>query len=155
MMRSGWCVGIAATSLLVTASASFAQSFCSDLDRVVKVAPSGFRSIRADAGGGALETTVTQSLPGASWCWYEDVGSAYWCSWDVPSTQTENHVKQLATAIGGCYLVQAKYDASTLSAFVDLPNSIPVYVNGVGEMVFLSIGGRRLDEGAGRPAEGS
>jgi hypothetical protein len=144
-MRSAWSVGVAVTSLLVIASTSFAQSFCSDLDRVVKLAPSGFRSIRDDANSGALETTVTQSLPGASWCWYENAAGTYWCSWDVPSEQVGSQVKQLAIAIGGCYQVQAKYDASMQFAFVDLPDSISVYINGVAEMVTLSIG-RNLTE---------
>ena len=144
-MRSAWSVGVAVTSLLVMASTSFAQSFCSDLDRVVKLAPSGFRSIRDDASSGALETTVTQSLPGASWCWYENAAGAYWCSWDVPSAQVASQVKQLATAIGGCYQVQANYDASMQFAFVNFPDSIAVYINGVAEMVTVSIGGRSTE----------
>jgi len=139
-MRSAWRIGVAVTSLLVMASTSFAQSFCSDLDEVVKLASSGFRSIRDDANREALETIVTHGLPGASSCWYENVGGAYWCSWDVPSPQVASQVKQLAIAIGGCYQVQAKYDASMQFAFVDLPDSISVYINGVAEMVTLSIG---------------
>jgi hypothetical protein len=147
-MRSAWCVSVTATSLLLMASTSFAESFCSDLDRVVKLAPSGFRAIRDDASRGALETTVTQRLPGASWCWYENAAGTYWCSWDVPSAQVESQVKQLATAIGACYQVQADYDASMLFGFVDLPNSVSVYINGVGEMVTLAIGARSTEGGS-------
>ena len=148
MMRSAWCIGVTATSLLLMASTSFAQSFCSDLDRVVKLAPSGFRAIRDDASRGTLETPVIQSLRGASRCWYENGSGAYWCAWDVPSAQEESRVKQLATAIGGCYQVQPNYDASMRFAFVDLPNSISVYINGVGEMVAISIGGRSTEGGS-------
>jgi hypothetical protein len=153
-MRRAWCIAVATTSLLVMASTSFAQSFCSDLDQVVTLAPSGFRSIRDDASRGALGTTVTHSLPGASSCWYENVGGAYWCSWGGPSAHVASQVKQLATAVGECYQVPADYDASMAFAFIDLPNSTSVYVNGVGGMVFLSIGDSRFDEGAGRPVEG-
>jgi hypothetical protein len=131
------------------ASTTFAQAFCSDLDEVVKLAPSRFRSIRDDARRGALTTTVTRSLPGASWCWYEGVTGAYWCSWTVPSDQVHSRVKQLASAIGECYQVQADYNASLSFAFVEVPNSASVYVNGVNGTVSLSIGSRSLQ----RPAQ--
>ena len=40
MMRRAWCVGVTATSVLLMASTALAQSFCSDLDPLVKLAPS-------------------------------------------------------------------------------------------------------------------
>ena len=147
MMRRAWCVGVTATSVLLMASTALAQSFCSDLDPLVKLAPSGFRSILDDANGGPFEKRVTRTLPGASRCWYENGAEAYWCAWDVPSAQVESHVKQLADAIGQCYHVQPDYETTSAGdevvAFVDLPNSISVYINGVGGMVALAIGGAR------------
>jgi len=158
MMRSAWCVGVTATSLLLMASTALAQSFCSDLDPLVKLAPSGFRSILDDANGGPTERGVTRTLPGASQCWYENEAKAYWCVWDVPSAQVESHVKQLANAIGQCYHVRADYQTTPAGdgvvAFVDLPNAISVYINGVGGMVALSVGGRHFDERSGRSTEG-
>jgi hypothetical protein len=159
MKQSVWCTAVAAASLLVMASSAFAQEFCSDLDQVVRLAPSMFRSIRDDASRGALTTTVTRSLPGASRCWYENVAGDYWCSWDVSFDQVQRGVEQLASTIGRCYQVQADYDASLSFAFVDLPDSVPVYINGVGGAVFLSIGGQDsfatasplLSHPAGRP----
>jgi len=123
------------------ASAAFAQDFCSDLDEVVKLARSQFRAIRDDTGRGALTTPVTRSLPGASWCWYNNVTGAYWCSWTVSFDQVPSRVKQLASAVGECYQVRAVYDTSLSFAFVDMPSSASVYVDGVGGMVFLSIEG--------------
>src|SRR5260370_16131004 len=134
------------------ASTALADSFCSDLDPLVKLAPSGFRSILDDANGGPTERGVTRTLPGASRCWYENGAEAYWCAWDVPSAQVESHVKQLANAIGQCYHVQPDYETSSAGdevvAFVDLPNSISVYINGIGGMVALSIGGRSTEGGS-------
>jgi hypothetical protein len=151
-MRSAWCVGVTATSLLLMASTAMAQSFCSDLDLPVKLAPSGFRSLLEDANSGPIERGVTRTLPGASRCWYENGAEAYWCAWDVPPAQVEIRVKQLADAIGQCYHVKAEYETTPAGdgvvAFVDLPNAISVYINGVGGMVALSIGGRST-EGAG------
>ncbi len=159
MMRSAWCVAVTATSLLLMASTTLAQSFCSDLDPLVKLAPSGFRSILDDANGGPFERGVTRTLPGASRCWYENGAEAYWCVWDVPSAQVGSQVKQLASEIGQCYHVQSDYETTTAGdeviAFIDLPNSISVYINGVAETVALSIGGRRFDEGSGRSTGGS
>ena len=152
MMRRAWCVGVTATSLLLMASTALAQSFCSDLDPLVKLAPSGFRSILDDANGGPIERGVTRTLPGASRCWYENGAEAYWCAWDVPSAQVESHVKQLGDAIGQCYHVQADYQRTSAGdeviAFVDLPNAISVYINGVGGTVALSIGGRSTGGGS-------
>lgn len=152
MMRRAWCVGVTATSVLLMASTALAQSFCSDLDPLVKLAPSGFRSILDDANGGPFEKRVTRTLPGASRCWYEKGAEAYWCAWDVPSAQVESHVKQLADAIGQCYHVQPDYETTSAGdevvAFVDLPNSISVYINGIGGMVALSIGGRSTEGGS-------
>jgi hypothetical protein len=155
-MRSAWCVSVAATSLLVMASTVGAQEFCSDLDQVVKLAPSGFQSIRDDARRGAVTTTVTRSLPGATRCWYENAAGDYWCAWEVSFDQVQRGVEQLASAVGGCYEVQADYDASLSFAFVDLPNSVPIYINGTGGMVLLSIGGRSTAGGdSGDAAAGS
>jgi hypothetical protein len=158
MMRSAWCVGVTATSLLLIASTALAQSFCSDLDPLVKLAPSGFRSILDDANGGPIERGVTRTLPGASRCWYENGSGAYWCAWDVPSAQVGSQVKQLASEIGQCYHVQPDYETTPAGdgvvAFVDLPNAISVYINGAAETVALSIAGRRFDEGSGRSIEG-
>ena len=154
MMQRAWCVGVTATSLLLMASTALAQSFCSDLDPLVKLAPSGFRSILDDADGGHFEKGVTRTLPGASRCWYENGAEAYWCAWDVPSAQVESHVKQLGDAIGQCYHVQADYQRTSAGdeviAFVDLPNAISVYINGVGGTVALSIGGRSTEGGSSR-----
>jgi len=93
MMRSARCVGVTATFLLLMASTALAQSFCSDLDPLVKLAPSGFRSILDDANGGPIESGVTPTLPGASRCWYEKGAKAYWSrgmfqrlKWEVRST---------------------------------------------------------------------
>ena len=136
MMRSARCVGVTATFLLLMASTALAQSFCSDLDPLVKLAPSGFRSILDDANGGPIESGVTRTLPGASRCWYEKGAEAYWCAWDVPAAQVGSQVNQLASGIGQCYHVQPDYEATLAGdgvvAFVDLPNSISVYINGVG-----------------------
>ena len=152
MMRSAWCVGVTATSLLLMASTALAQSFCSDLDPLVKLAPSGFRSILDDANGGPIESGVTRTLPGASRCWYEKGAEAYWCAWDVPAAQVGSQVNQLASGIGQCYHVQPDYEATLAGdgvvAFVDLPNSVSVYINGVGGMVALSIGGRPTEGGS-------
>jgi hypothetical protein len=137
----------AAASLLVMTSTTFAQGFCSNLDEVVKLAPSRFRSIREDAGKDALTTAVTRSLPGTSMCWYDDMAGEYWCAWDVPSNEVQNRVKQLASTIGECYQVQPDYDASLSFAFIDVPSSASVYVNGVGVSVFISIGGRSTTGG--------
>jgi len=150
-MRSAWCVSVAATSLLVMASTVGAQEFCSDLDQVVTLASSGFQSIRDDARRGAVTTTVTRSLPGATRCWYENAAGDYWCAWEVSFDQVQRGVKQLASAVGGCYEVQADYDASFSLAFVDLPNSVPVYINGIGGMILLSIGGGGPDTFATTP----
>src|SRR5258708_36324808 len=70
MMRSAWCVGVTATSVLLMASTALAQSFCSDLDPLVKLAPSGFRSILDDANGGPLANRGARTLPRPSpgWC---------------------------------------------------------------------------------------
>jgi len=152
MMRSAWCVGVTATSLLLMASTALAQSFCSDLDRLVKLAPSGFGSILDDGNGGPIESGVTRTLPGASRCWYEKGAEAYWCAWDVPAAQVGSQVNQLASGIGQCYHVQPDYEATLAGdgvvAFVDLPNSVSVYINGVGGMVALSIGGRPTEGGS-------
>src|SRR5439155_21432733 len=85
MLRIIRHVGMIATAILLMASTALAQPFCPDLDRVVTLARSGFRSILDDASTGAIETGVTLRLPGASACWYDNSTGAYWCMWnEVP-----------------------------------------------------------------------
>src|SRR5437016_11471742 len=84
---------------IATYAVMLAQSFCSDVDRVVKLAPSGFQAILDDADEDPIQRRVTQRLPGASMCWYQDGSRSYWCSWNVPSSQTASQVRQLASAI--------------------------------------------------------
>ncbi len=168
MSRIGWYVGVTSTSLLLMATTALAQSFCSDLDGVIKLAPSAFGPILDDANRGAIETGVTRSLPGASRCWYENASGSYWCEWNAPFPETESQVKQLASAVGQCYQVQPDYETiqadngrATVSdrvfAFVDLPNSISVYINGVADTIAMSIQAtdkaRRFDNGSGRSSE--
>jgi hypothetical protein len=65
MMRIATYAGISVTSLLLMTSTSLAQSFCSDVDRVVKLAPSGFRAVLDDSDRDPIQKRVTQRLPGA------------------------------------------------------------------------------------------
>ena len=144
MLRIIRYVGMIATSVLLMASTALAQSFCPDLDRVIKLAPSGFRSILDESSRGAIETGVTLPLPGASACWYDSATGAYWCMWnEAPLARVEDQVKQRAAFIGQCYRAQPTYEAPSGSneivAFVDLPNDVSIYINGVGETVALSI----------------
>ena len=144
MLRIIRYVGMTATSVLLMASTALAQSFCPDLDRVIKLAPSGFHSILDDASRGAIETGVTLRLPGASACWYGNSTGAYWCMWnEVPLARVESRVRQLARVVAQCYQAQPSYEApsgsSEIVAFVDLPNDVSIYINGVGETVALSI----------------
>jgi hypothetical protein len=153
-MRSAWCLGVTGAALLLMASSALAQSLCSDLYPLGELAPSGFRSILDDANGGVIETGVTRRLPSASRCWYENGSGAYWCAWDVPSAQVGSYVKQLASTIGHCYQVQPDYETTPAGdevvAFIDLPDSISIYINGISEVVALSVGGRRFDNSSGR-----
>ncbi len=166
MSRIAWYLCVPATSLLLMASTALAQSFCLDLDGVIKLAPSGFATILDNVNRGAIETGVTRSLPGASRCWYENASRSYWCEWNVPFPQMGSQVRQLASAVGECYQVQPDYETiradngrATVSdpvfAFVDLPNSISVYINGVADTIAMSIQAtdkaRRSDNGSGRP----
>ena len=144
MLRIIRYVGMTAISVLLMASTAPAQSFCPDLDRVIKLAPSGFHSILDDASRGAIETGVTLRLPGASACWYDNSTGAYWCMWnEVPLARVESRVRQLARVVAQCYQVQPSYEAPSGSneivAFVDLPNDVSIYINGVGETVAMSI----------------
>jgi|ERR1700730_11943446 hypothetical protein len=141
-------VGMTATSILLMASTALAQSFCPDLDRVITLAPSGFQSILDDASRGAIETGVTLHLPGASACWYDNSTGAYWCMWnEVSLDRVEDRVKQLASVVGQCYQVQPSYETPSggneVVAFVNVPDHVSIYVNGVGETVAMSI--RKLD----------
>ena len=152
---------------IATYAVMLAQSFCSDVDRVVKLAPSGFQAILDDADEDPIQRRVTQRLPGASMCWYQDGSRSYWCSWNVPSSQTASQVRQLASAIGHCYHIEPDYettsgDGTTTArdeafAIVDLPDSISIYINGVAGTVWMSVTAtdaldemaRRLKGGAG------
>src|SRR5258708_18713460 len=102
MMRSAWCVGVTATSVLLMASTALAQSFCSDLDPLVKLAPSGFRSILDDANGGPIEKGVTPTLARASPGWDGKGGEAYWCPWGVSAAPTGRQGNHLANGAGPC-----------------------------------------------------
>jgi len=124
-------------------SVTTAPSFCADLDRLVKLAPSGFRSIRGEAKSGDIVTQVTENLPGASECWYDNFLRSYWCSWDVATSELKARVQQLASAVGTCYQVQPGYDDDydqESIAFVDLPGSTSIYINGVGDSISIFIG---------------
>jgi hypothetical protein len=158
MLRIIRYVGMVATSILLMASTALAQSFCPDLDQVIKLAPSGFRSILDAASRGAIETGVTLRLPGASACWYENSTGAYWCMWnEVPLARVESRVRQLAGVVGQCYQAQPRYEAPSggdeIIAFVDVPNDVSIYINGVGVTVAMSIKKRdtvgHFDNGAG------
>ena|ERR1700687_1750676 len=144
MLRIIRYLGMAAMSIVLIASTALAQSFCPDLDRVIKLAPSGFRSIVDGTSRGAIETGVTLHLPGASACWYDNSSGAYWCRWKVPSAQVEDQVKQLASVVGQCYQVQPSYErpsgGNEVVAFLALPTDVSIYINGVGEIVAMSIG---------------
>ena len=166
MMRIATYAGISVTSLLLMTSTSLAQSFCSDVDRLVKLAPSGFRAVRDDADRDPIQRRVTQRLPGASMCWYENGSRSYWCSWNVPPSQTASQVRQLASAIGHCYQREPDYETTSgdgtttasdgVFAVVDLPDSISIYINGVAGTVAMSITATEvLDEMARRLKGGS
>jgi len=163
---AGISVGVSVTSLLLMTSTSLAQPFCSDVDRVVKLAPSGFQTILDDADRDSVQRRVTQGLPGASMCWYQNGSRSYWCSWNVPSSQTASQVRQLASAIGHCYHVEPDYETTSgdgttaardeVFAIVDLPDSISIYINGVAGTVAMSItAADALDEMARRLKGGS
>jgi len=156
----------AVTSLLLMTSTSLAQPFCSDVDRVVTLAPSGFRTILDDADRDSVQRRVTQGLPGASMCWYQNGSRSYWCSWNVPASQTASQVRQLASAIGQCYQIEPDYETTSgdgtttardeVFAIVDLPDSISIYINGVAGTVAMSITATdALDEMARRLEGGS
>jgi len=170
MMRiatyAGISAGVSVASLLLMTSTSLAQPFCSDVDRVVKLAPSGFQTILDDADSDSVQRRVTQGLPGASMCWYQNGSRSYWCSWNVPSSQTASQVRQLASAIGHCYRVEPDYETTSgdgtttarddVFAIVDLPDSISIYINGVAGTVAMSITATdALDEMARRLKDGS
>jgi hypothetical protein len=120
-----------------------AQSFCADLDRVVPLARSRFWSIRDEANRRDLKTRVTQSLPGASECWYHDASRSYWCAWRVIPRERKDEVTRLASAIGQCYRVQPTYGDDSVDetiVFIDLPGSVSIHVSGAGETLTISIG---------------
>jgi hypothetical protein len=163
---AGISAGVSVTSLLLMTSTSLAQPFCSDVDRVVKLAPSGFQTILDDADSDSVQRRVTQKLPGASMCWYQDGSRSYWCSWNVPSSHTASRVRQLASAIGHCYQIEPDYETTSgdgttaardeVFAIVDLPDSISIYINGVAGTVWMSVTATdALDEMARRLKGGS
>jgi len=91
-------------------SVTTSASFCADLDRVVALAPSGFRSLRAEAESANIVTQVTEKLPGASQCRYDNSLRSYWCSWNVAAAERSARVQQLVSAVASCYQVQPEYD---------------------------------------------
>ena len=61
---------------------------------------------------------------------------------EVPLDRVESRVKQLASAVGQCYQAQPSYETPSGGnevAFVDVPNDVSIYINGVGETVAMSI----------------
>jgi hypothetical protein len=136
-------IAVVAASLLAMAHGAVAESFCADLDRVVPLARSRFWSIRDEVNRRDLKTRVTQNLPGASECWYHDASRSYWCSWRVAPSERKDEVRRLASAIGQCYRVRPTYDDEYVDetiAFIELPGSVSIHVNGAGETVTISIG---------------
>ena len=125
-------------------SVTTSESFCADLDRVVALAPSGFRSLRGEAESANIVTQVTDKLPGASQCWYDNSLRSYWCSWNVAASERSARVQQLVSAVASCYQVQPEYDDDydrETIAFGTLPGSASIYINGVGDSVSMFIGG--------------
>ncbi len=122
-------------------SVTASPSFCAELDRVVKLAPSRFRSIRGEAKSADIVTQVTQNLPGASECWYDNPLQSYWCSWNVATSERTARVQQLVSAVATCYQVRPEYDDDyDQEAIVfDLPASTSIYINGVGDSVSVFI----------------
>jgi hypothetical protein len=148
LVRAAWRVGTILVSLLFMTSHAVADSLCPDIDRVVQLAPSGFRSIVDEADRGVLTTAVTYRLPGASRCWLYNSERAYWCSWPVASEEVTRQVERLADAIGQCYQARPDYDSdygdAEPIAFIDLPNSVSIYITGerYDSVVTISIGAK-------------
>lgn len=144
-MRRAWYAGMIAGLALCAVSDALAQSFCSDLDRVVRLARSRFLAIRDDTNRRELKTPVTRRLPGAAECWYHDASQSYWCAWEVALAERRSRVERLAGDIGRCYRVEPAWDdkyADETSAYLDLPDAVAIYVNGVGRTVEVSIASR-------------
>jgi len=144
-MRCAWYAGVIAALALCAAPDVLAQSFCPDLDRVVRLARSRFWAIRDDTHRREPKTPVTQRLPGAAECWYHDASQSYWCSWEVAPAERRSRVERLAGDIGRRYRVEPAYDvryADETSAYVDLPDAVAIYVNGAGRTVEVSIASR-------------
>src|SRR5260370_20454910 len=95
-MRRAWYAGVIAALALYAGSDALAQSFCSDLDRVVRLARTRFWSIRDDTNRREPKTPVTQRLPGASECWYHDASQSYWCAWGGAAAERRSRVERLA-----------------------------------------------------------
>src|SRR5260370_22191958 len=144
-MRRAWYAGVMAALALYAGSDALAQSFCSDLDRVVRLARTRFWSIRDDTNRREPKTPVTQRLPGASECWYHDASQSYWCAWEVAAAERRSRVERLAGDIGRCYRVEPAWDdkyAHETHAHLDLPDAAAIYVNGAGPTVRGSIASR-------------
>ena len=117
-------IAAAAASLVVMTHDAVAQSVCAGLDRLVPLARSRFWSIRDDAH-------ATRGLRGR-------VGAA-----PVTPSERRDAVRRLASTIGQCYGVRPAYsddDVDETIAFVDLPGSVSIHVNGAGETLTISIG---------------
>src|SRR5260370_40929985 len=144
-MGRAWAAGVIAALALYAGSDALAQSFCSDLDRVVRRARTRFWSIRDDRNRREPRTPVTQRLPGASECWYHDASQSYWCAWEVAAAERRSRVERLAGDIGRGYRGEPagddKYPDET-SAYLDLPDAVAIYVNRAGRTVEGSIASR-------------
>src|SRR5260370_3319666 len=141
-MRRAWYAGVMAALALYAGSDALAQSFCSDLDRVVRLARTRFWSIRDDTNRREPKTPVTQRLPGASECWYHDASQSYWCAWEVAAAERRSRVERLAGDIGRCYRVEPAWDdkyADETSAYLDLPAAVALSLNGPGRPGEVSI----------------
>lgn len=121
-----------------------------DVSKILQLHPKVVVEYGRDGVGGPSEELVAGAAPACVLdaprphcpiqpCWYDDMEGAYWCAWDVSFGEVQNRVKQLANTIGECYQVPPDYDATLSFAFVDVPNSASMYINGIGGTVFLSI----------------
>src|SRR5260370_9748496 len=132
-MRRAWYAGVMAALALYAGSDALAQSFCSDLDRVVRLARTRFWSIRDATNRREPKTPVTQRLPGASEGWYHDASQSYWCAWEVAAAERRSRVERLAGDLGRCYRVEAAWDdndAGQTSAYLGPPDAARIYVHG-------------------------
>jgi hypothetical protein len=82
---------------------SQAQDFCSNLNQIVALAPSGFGSILGKANSRGTGNDVTRKLPGADNCWFMSRRSSYWCSWNVDRSKLKSELIKLTNAVSKCY----------------------------------------------------